>query len=303
MAGIRYIKHSTLDFEAWDACIARSSRPLVYAGSTYLNAICSQGWDALVYGNYEAVFPLPVKRKWGISVVYQPFFCQQLGLFAPPGFPLGYTDFLNAIPRKFFRVNLQLNPGFALPKNTVLRTNLLLNLNRPYPEINAGYNADARKNLRKCADAGIRVEACADFAEAIHLYSAVWGSLNPVLKQFHYKAFENACNALQMRSEAICLRACLGNEVMAYAIFLRSPQYLHYVCAAPTPAGRKLGVMHAIIDHVTQTYAGQALHLDFEGSEIPDVAAFYRKFGPIEERYGRFDRSVSMNIIARLLQQ
>ncbi len=303
MAGIRYIEHNAINMEAWDACIARSSRPLIYAGSTYLNTICSQGWNALVYGNYEAVFPLPVKRKWGVSAVYQPFFCQQLGLFAPLGFPLGYEAFLQAIPRRFFRVDLQLNPGIKLPTNTVLRTNLLLNLNRSYPEIAAGYNTDARKNLRKCNDAGIRVEACTDYAEAIHLYGAVWGPLNPVLKQFHYNAFENACNALQMRSEAICLRAYLGDEVMAYAIFLRSPQYLHYVCAAPTLAGRKLGVMHAIIDYVVRTYAGQALYLDFEGSEIQEVAAFYRKFGPVEEPYGRYSKSGSLLFLAHLLER
>jgi hypothetical protein len=290
MAGIKYIRHKNIDLAAWDACIARSCRPLVYAGTTYLNAICNQQWDALVYGDYEAVFPLPVKRKWGIPLIYQPFFCQQLGLFAPEGFSVGYAAFLKAIPRKFLKVRLHLNPAFLLPEFTTQRCNLLLNLNRPYDQIAAGYNADARKNLRKCTEAGIIVETCDDFAAAVSLYREVWGPLNPVLMEQHYQFFYNACRALQMRSEAICLRACLGDEVLAYAIFLRSPQYLHYVCAAPTAAGRKLGVMHAVIDHVTESFAGQNLYLDFEGSEIPDVAAFYRKFGATEERYGVFRR-------------
>jgi hypothetical protein len=275
----------------WDACIARSRRPLVYAGSTYLNAICEQGWDALVYGDYEAVFPLPVKRKWGMAVVYQPFFCQQLGLFAPTDFSLGYREFLNAIPRRFLRVNLQLNPGFSLPEALGRRTNMLLNLNRPYSEIAAGYNADARKNLRKCNDAGLRIETCGEFAEAIALYKDVWGHLNPVLKPHHYHAFLSAFNALQNKSEAICVRASLGETLLAYAIFLRSPNYLHYVCAAPTAEGRRLGVMHAVIDHMAHAFAGQNLHLDFEGSEIPEVAAFYRKFAPEEEPYGVYRRN------------
>lgn len=290
MAGIKYIRHKDILFDAWDACVARSRRPLVYAGSTYLNAICNQEWDALIYGNYEAVFPLPVKRKWGIPLVYQPFFCQQLGLFAPDGFFLGYSDFLNAIPHKFLKAGLHLNPAFTLPENMLQRCNLLLNLNRPYDQIAAGYNADARKNLRKCTEAGIIVETCDDFAAAVSLYREVWGLLNPVLKEQHYLSFTKACEALQSSSEAICLRAYMGEKVLSYAIFLRSPHYLHYVCAAPTVEGRKLGVMHAVIDHVAESYAGQNLFLDFEGSEIPDVAAFYRKFGPFEERYGVFRR-------------
>jgi hypothetical protein len=62
------------------------------------------------------------------------------------------------------------------------------------------------------------------------------------------------------------------------------------VCGAPTAEGRKRGVMHAIIDYVAQKHAGEHLFLDFEGSEIPEVAAFYRKFGPIEEKYGVWSR-------------
>lgn len=290
MARIVYIKHKAIDMAAWDACIARSRRPLVYAGSAYLNAICNQGWDALVYGDYEAVFPLPVKRKWGVSLVYQPFFCQQLGLFAPEDFALGYADFLRAIPRKFLKTGLHLNPAFPLPENVRLRCNLLLNLQKPYHQIYEGYNADARKNLRKCSEAGITVEQCVDFAAAVSLYREVWGPLNPVLKEKHYQSFTEACESLQSSFEAICLRASIGDKVIAYAIFLHSPRYLHYVCAAPNAEGRKLGVMHAIINHVAETHAGQNLFLDFEGSEIPEVAAFYRKFGPLEERYGVFSR-------------
>jgi hypothetical protein len=41
-------------------------------------------WDALVWGDYEFVMPLPVRKKWGIQYVYQPLFCQQLGIFPKP---------------------------------------------------------------------------------------------------------------------------------------------------------------------------------------------------------------------------
>jgi hypothetical protein len=290
MAGIKYIKHKDIDMVAWDRCIAACHRPLVYAESVYLNAICEQGWDALVYGDYEAVFPLPVKSRWGLSVVYQPFFCQQLGLFAPNDFHLGYSDFIKAIPRKFIRVGLNLNPSFALPSYVGQRCNLLLDLKPSYDQIKKGYNADARKNLRKCSEAAVTVETCDDFESAVSLYKEVWGSINGVLRENHYRAFENACKELKTSSKAICLRAMHHSNTVAYAIFLYSPHYTHYVCGAPTAEGRKLGVMHTIIDYVAKKYAGSTLHLDFEGSEITDVATFYRKFGAVEEKYGGFER-------------
>ena len=275
---------------AWDGCIAKSLRPLVYAESVYLNAICEHKWDALVYGDYEAVFPLPVKRRWGLSVVYQPFFCQQLGLFAPRDFHLEYSDFIRAIPLKFIRVGLHLNPSFTLPGYVSRRCNLLLNLEPGYSQVVEGYNADARKNLRKCTEAGITVEECVDFELAISLYREVWGPLNPVLHDNHYRAFENACKGLEMGSKAICLRAINNTNTLAYAIFLYSPRYVHYVCGAPTAEGRKRGVIHAIVDYVAKKHAGEHLFLDFEGSEIPEVAAFYRKFGPFEEQFGVYSR-------------
>jgi hypothetical protein len=290
MVGIRYIRHKDIDVVAWDHRIAASRRPLVYAESIYLNAICEHGWDALVYGDYEAVFPLPVKRKWGLSVVYQPFFCQQLGLFAPHDFHLGYSDFIDVIPRKFIRAGLHLNPSFALPGYVRQRCNLLLDLKPNYAQIFENYNADARKNLRKCNEAGITVEECHDFESAISLYREVWGPLNPVLKDCHYRGFENACKGLEKGSKAICLRAMQDTNLLAYAIFLYSSHYAHYVCGAPTAEGRKRGVMHTIIDYVAQKHAGEHLFLDFEGSEIPEVAAFYRKFVPIEEKYGVWSR-------------
>jgi hypothetical protein len=122
------------------------------------------------------------------------------------------------------------------------------------------------------------------------LYKLAWGPLNPVLKENHYSAFLHACKALENEEKAICFRASRGEHVLAYAIFLISPHYLHYVCAAPTAEGRKVGVMHALIDHVVKTFAGNMLQLDFEGSEIPEVALFYRKFGAVEEKYGVYSR-------------
>jgi hypothetical protein len=292
MAGITYIKRGQIDIAAWDLCIAHSSRPLVYATSMYLDHICQNDWDALVLNNYEAVMPLPKKTKWGINIAYQPFFCQQLGLFAKPNSGARYEDFLKAIPRKFWRVILQLNPEQPFPVGIKTRKNLLLDLQKPYENIASAYNADARKNLRKCKDAGVATDSCNEFTQAIQVYKEAWGSLNPQLQNKHYQAFEKACKALYGEGKAFCLKATLHGELLAYAILLRSPKYLHYVCAAPTPAGRKLGVMHAVIDYVAETYANQGLWLDFEGSEIKEVASFYQKFGPLVEYYGVYRRGL-----------
>ncbi len=78
---IHYLKNSEIDFEKWDACVAQATNSLIYGYAFYLNAM-SENWDALVFGNYEAVMPLVWRKKKGIKYLYQQAFTQQLCIFS-----------------------------------------------------------------------------------------------------------------------------------------------------------------------------------------------------------------------------
>ena len=77
MEPIQYIKHNDIDMMKWDNTILSSPFPFVFAQSFYLNATCPQ-WDALVIGDYESVFPITVKTKFGFKYLPQPAFTSQL---------------------------------------------------------------------------------------------------------------------------------------------------------------------------------------------------------------------------------
>ena len=62
---IKYLCHSKIDFERWDRCVADASNSLIYAESWYLDIVCRR-WGGLVGGDYEAVMPLPISRRYGI---------------------------------------------------------------------------------------------------------------------------------------------------------------------------------------------------------------------------------------------
>ncbi|HRG24810.1 MAG TPA: hypothetical protein PLL23_10470, partial [Chitinophagaceae bacterium] len=51
------------------------------------------------------------------------------------------------------------------------------------------------------------------------------------------------------------------------------------------PNGKTIGASHALIDAFIADYAGQDLLLDFEGSDIRNLAFFYSSFGAIQEIY------------------
>jgi len=293
MFGIKFIQHKNIDKQKWDDCIGHCEKAPIYGYSWYLDAICKQGWNALVLNDYEAVFPLPVKSKFGIPIVYQPFFCQQLGLFQRSQGLFDVRDFLNAIPKKYLKVHLQMRQTENEANlNLPTRTNYVLHLLNPYPIIEKNYSADCKKNLRKAKSEPIEFTMNQDYASVISLYRQVWGGLNPKVKDENYAQFANACAAAAQREMLFVVNTELNGQVLGKAIFLKSRHFLHYVCAAPTELGRKYGIMHSIIDFTVQKYANQDMFLDFEGSENENVAGFYLKFNPVRADYWVFQRNI-----------
>ena len=75
---ISYQTHLELDFDKWDTCIAQAEHSLIYGFSWYLDAICDD-WDGLVMNDYEAVFPLPKRKKGAYLMYINLFFVKNWG--------------------------------------------------------------------------------------------------------------------------------------------------------------------------------------------------------------------------------
>ncbi len=285
---IQHIKHKAIDFRKWDKAIEASICPLIYAYSWYLDNVADEQWDALVYGDYEAVFPMPWKKKYGLKYIYQPFFCQQLGLFAKPGFTIPQSEFLKAIPRSFVLVDMQLNLYGGENPGGVLKKNYQLNLNHPYDVLNKNFNSDVKKNLRKIGEKDIAYVWDIAYEKVIEINREAWGDLNQGLEERHYGQLKANCEAAKEKDQLITIGAKLGDEIIGAALFFKTPKFLFYVNGGPTLEGKKHGIMNGIIDAVIKRFAGTSLILDFEGSEIAGVAYFYSKFGSEIKPYVHF---------------
>ena len=301
---IQYVDHHQIDPTKWDSAILRSPQPLAYGLFEYLNGVCESQWDALIYKDYEAVFPLPFKKKFGIKYLVQPVFCQQLGAFGST-VNVSTNHFLSAIPKRFLRVRLQLNPYFdqtnevesiqtkpagiiASSGKLTTKTNMTIQLSQPLD-----YNKDCKKNLHRLAELPIEYKINAiSIREAIDTYRKAWGKQNPELGDEHYQLFANACS--EKLSFTVTAHHQTEGTLLGAAIFLITPENtkrsLHYVCAGPTEAGKSIGVMHGIIDFILNRYKGENMLFDFEGSSIASVASFYKKFGATEEPFFCFNR-------------
>ena len=73
MKQLNYFNNSEIDTHKWDDCINHSVNRKVYAFAWYLD-IVSNKWGALIYGDYELVFPIIFKKLFFFNKIYHPFF-------------------------------------------------------------------------------------------------------------------------------------------------------------------------------------------------------------------------------------
>src|SRR5262245_52449819 len=100
-SNLQYLHRSEVDTIKWDQCINEAHNGLMYACSFFLDHMAGN-WDALVLGDYEAVMPLPWRKKFGIYYLYQPFVTASLGVFSANAIDKELMEtFLNSIPAKF----------------------------------------------------------------------------------------------------------------------------------------------------------------------------------------------------------
>ncbi len=168
------LKRHQIDDDAWNTLIDKSLHSVVYAKSWYLDCV-SPHWQALVLVDsalasdhsgtsafeYRIVMPLPVRKKWGMSVVQQPLFCQYLGLFSKEEISKKeLVQFLHSLTRHFSYISVydfhpahtcllrKVLPGYADFELKEKATHWL-DLEKPYVELARNYTTDRTKNLKK----------------------------------------------------------------------------------------------------------------------------------------------------------
>ena len=95
---IERIKYQDINFEKYNNCIENSVQKNFYCEKETLDFL-SKNWELLVYGDYEAVMPIPFVKKTFFKVVLMPLFCQQLGIFGKS------NELINEKFLKFLKTN------------------------------------------------------------------------------------------------------------------------------------------------------------------------------------------------------
>ena len=170
---IRHYQHHQIDKKKWDDCIRHSANTMIYAYSWYLDVVC-KNWEALIEDDYKSVFPLTCRKKSGINYLFQPAFTQQLGLFSIQNISEQIvSDFVEAIPKKYKIIEINLNTGnsftsidFSVENNLTLELPLKSN----YDELFRNYSTNIKRNIKKAYAANIFIRDKANLNEIVNIF-------------------------------------------------------------------------------------------------------------------------------------
>ena len=283
---INYLSNEEIDRKKWDSCIMDSFNGMVYANSWYLD-IVAEGWEALIEDDYESVFPLVHGKKWGVGYLYQPAFTQQLGVFSKNLLSEEVVErFLIAIPDKykFIEINLNIFNKVNHDKFQVVPwKNHELDLIKPYENIFRGFSTNLKRNIKKSLKSELNILKSTKPEEIISLFRNNRGKEIHSLSEGDYQQLQRISYKGIYKGLIQTYSVYTSeNELCAGAIFLKNKKKIIFLFSGLSEIGRAKGAMPMLIDTFIRDHAGQHLTLDFEGSNDPDLARFYKSFGSKE---------------------
>lgn len=286
---IRHIKNKEIDRVRWDQCISSSKNGLIYAYSWYLD-IVAENWDALINKDYTIIMPLVWKKKFLIKYIYQPFFTQQSGIFSLSELtPEIIETFINAIPKKFKFVSLNLNSKNKLNSlDLKINNNYELSLNKPYEELFVNFRKKTKIDIRKAEKNNLTINNNIKSHELIKIKKE---NLNVNIQ-------EKALKKLELLIEYCLKKKCAKiygvydkKKLLSAAFFMFSHNRTYYLISSTNSEGKNKRASFFLINAFIKEHAGKNLILDFEGSNIPGIARFFEGWGAEISPYYRFEYS------------
>ena len=300
---IRFIENSHIDRAKWDSIV--SDCGLVYAQSWYLDIVHPE-WSALVLDDYEVVMPITGGKKFGVNYLFQPFFVQQLGVFARQGVsPEMLQDFLNAIPKKYRFAEIRLNEGNVFEKTLQgieFHRNTLLDLNQDYATIRANYHTNTKRNIAKAENLDLQLVEKPDIRQIIRLFRENRGATVGAWGDAEYDTLINLAETALRRHAAFTLGVTekSNDELLCGALFMKTPSRVTFLFSGNSDRGKDVQAMTFLLDRAIQRFANQPVTFDFEGSDDDNLARFYLGFGGEEKRYSSYTYN-NMSAIGKVL--
>jgi len=280
---IQLYKRAQIDDDLWNRCVKQSFNSSVSGYTWYLDIVCAN-WSALIYNNYQAVLPLPVKTKLNIPYILQPLFVKTLQIYSESEVSSELIDtFLDVIPSsiKLIDINLQINE--KLQRNDfIIKSKLfqLLDLTVSYEKIALAYHKSVHRSLTKASKNNLSIAEAVSVKQVIELFKANVGYKIKQLKAKNYVVLEALMEKVRENQSGFSIGVInKDKQLVAAAFCLLSEKKISFFNGSSNDEGKHSGAMFFLFDELFKRYATRKVVFDFEGSSIKGINDFNRKFG------------------------
>lgn len=285
---IKRLKYEEIDWQKYQNCLEHSEQYIFFAEKKYLDLLLHENWEILVDNDYEAVMPIPLAKKWGFTFVVMPLQTQQLGVFSEKDTPELNESFL-AFFQQYYKVFY-----YAFNAKNEFKTLLKSKKNyklfsEDYENIKKKYSIHRRRNVRITEVLQDKIE----FTEAENLNHSesffienVIGFPNFSLKK---RAFENMKNFLSLNLLKV-YELYFDGKLASQAYLIESENEDFLVNFINDKKFSKYNLSSIILDQIFRKNIDKK-DFNFHGSNISEIAEFYRRFGATEENYAFVENS------------
>lgn len=243
----------------------------------YLDAV-SPNWCAIIDGDYNGVFPLTEIRKKGQDLFVQAPFSRE---YEFAGGKIG-VDFWDLICSKYKYINF--------------RTKEILNdkdySTRTYQFIDLESELSFSKNAKRLIKKSKQLYTFKKIDNVDLLISLVKEILSIKIKELTQ---ENIVKLKQLMENAVknnsgtAIGVFSGDKFVGGGFFFYVNDRVTYLKGVSMGEDQKNGAMYGMFDYAINLFESDYKIFDFGGSDIKNVAQFYKKFGAINHTYYSYE--------------
>lgn len=268
-----FLDRKDIDTKKWDEVISKSNKQNIFCYSWYLDACCDN-WGGIISKDYSFILPLPYAFKFQIPQVAQHIYSRQIDYFGDN--ERAFNQAIELLKTKFRFVNISLS--LQEKSNFHSKVFQVLHLNK---EIK--YKENATRILKKYYN-NYTFDFSTDFSHLISFYKRN-AAIKLKINKSSVNKLETLLNNLHFNKKGVCIYAKMNNEIVAGAFFMTDKKTVTYLIGDCDDAFKKQGAMYSLINFAIDHYKASYDIFDFGGSNVNEVASFYKKMGGIDKKY------------------
>jgi hypothetical protein len=268
-----WLENSEIDRMRWEKCVMASAQEHIYGYPDFLD-IVSPRWAGVIVGDYEAVIPMPIKRKTGLTLLMQPLFMQRIKYFGNTAL---YSSevFLKLLKSKINLFDACFDRDLSIQGRP--RLNCIVPGHR---DIVSTMSAHHRRNFRKSDAQGLILKELDAPDSLLNIFTTARADIH-LPAQFG-QILKALCEKFIPEGSARLMGIYNGEKLLGGMFILSSLRSEVLLFTAQSEDGKAKGALYF---GVGNTLLKAEKTFDFEGSNDSGLRRFYMGFGATEEVY------------------